>query len=314
MAQLGELSMKVVSYSRVIPVKNNSIEKQEILKKYIQGVSAAGDTALYHSGYNLIDCDVAVIQGWQHELGKTSPHLILRKKIVDHQIQNKKHVCVADSNLFLYATKNNTPDHYLRYSFNGVFPNTGIYCDTEVDPTRWQQISRDLKIEIADIKNNGKNILICLQRNGGWSMGNINISNWITQTIAEIRKHSDRHIVLRPHPKDSNADQYLKNIVKEKNIKVSLNQSLEKDLEKAWCVVNHNSSSIVGAVIQGHPAFITDPLRSQCSDVADTDFANIENPTEFDRQKWLERISMFHWKFSELENGSCWQHMRSFIN
>ena len=39
----------------------------------------------------------------------------------------------------------------------------------------------------------------------------------------------------------------------------------------------------------------------------------IENPNEFDRQSWLERISMFHWKFSELEDGTAWKHMRQYV-
>ena len=44
-----------------------------------------------------------------------------------------------------------------------------------------------------------------------------------------------------------------------------------------------------------------------------TDFSKIENPQQFDRQKWLERISMFHWNFDELSNGVAWKHMREYV-
>jgi hypothetical protein len=64
----------------------------------------------------------------------------------------------------------------------------------------------------------------------------------------------------------------------------------------------------------GYHSFITDPSRSQCSEVSHHKFDKIENPNLFDRQTWLERISMFHWKFSELEDGSAWSHMRKFVN
>jgi hypothetical protein len=306
--------MKVVSYTQVIPKLNKNLEKEELLKKYLIGVKVKNDTAILHTGLNLIECDVAVIQGWVNYNKKIAPHLILRQNIIDHQIKNKKYVCAADSNLFLYATNNNEPHHYLRYSFNGIFPSSGIYCDDKIDPLRWQQISSDLKIQIEDDKLNGENILICLQRAGGWSMGPIDMNSWIDRVIVSIRQHSDRPIVLRPHPKDNNATQYLQKIKKDKNIKISHNQSLDADLINAKCVVNHNSSSIVGALIKGYPAFITDPLNSQCLEVAHTDFSKIENPVMFDRQKWLERISMFHWKFTELEDGSAWQHMRSYIS
>lgn len=304
--------MKVVSYSNVIPPANKNLEKPEILRRYLIGVKKLNDEAVFQTTPDLIDCDVAVIQGWQHAMGKSAPHLRFREQIINDQKQKNKYVCVADSNLFLYATENNEPHHYLRYSFNGVFPTTGIYCDNAVDTTRWDQISQDLNIGLESRKTNGGNVLVCLQRHGGWSMGSINMTTWIENIVKQIRQHTDRTIVLRPHPKDNNSSAYLKNIVLDKRLKISLNKTLDDDLRKAWCVVNHNSSSVVGSIIKGYPAFITDPKNSQCREVADTDFSKIETPTEFDRLSWLQRISMFHWKFSELEDGSCWSHMKNY--
>lgn len=310
--------MKVVSYYRVVPAVNKSQEKFDILTKFIEGVNRAGDTGIINREDKLIDCDVAVIQGWQHERGKAGKHLQLRQSVIDKQLEENRYVCTADSNLFLYATPNNKPHHYLRYSFNGVFPNTGIYFDTDPDPLRWQQISQDLDIKLTPMKNNGKNIVFCLQREGGWSMGKRSIVEWCYQTIRAIRQHSDRQIIIRPHPKDKRAfetyipklEQFYKN---DDTVKINKkNNSLDEDLQKAWAVVNHNSSSIVGPIIRGHHAFITDPESSQCREVANTDFSKIEKPDEFDRQAWLERISQFHWKFTELEDGSAWRHMRQF--
>lgn len=310
--------MKVVSYYNVVPPKNKSQEKYDILNFFLEGVERSGDEAILHKGYNLIDADVAVIQGWQHEKGKNLPHLRLREEIIRTQLHNGKYVICADANLLLYANPNNKPFHYLRYSINGVFPNTGIYCDDNPNPRRWQQIQQDTGIQLEPLVNKGKNIVICLQRDGGWSMGQTDLINWCRDTINEIRKYSDRTIVIRPHPKDKKAiTTYLpklKSIFKgNSGIRFSSqNTSLEDDLNKAWCLVNKNSSSIVGPIIKGYHAFITDPKTSQCAEVAHTDFSKIEKPQEFDRQKWLERISMFHWKFNELRNGTCWQHMRNY--
>ena len=304
--------MKVVSYSSVVPKKNKSEEKEQLLKKFLIGVRKNKDKTVYHEGYDLVDCDVAVIQGWQHDRGKNLPHLALRKNIIDTQINKGKFVCVADSNLFLYAAKNNQPHHYLRYSFNGVFPNTGIYFDKNIDSKRWQQISKDLNIKLESTKKQGVNILLCLQRYGGWSMGPVDMNSWILKTVAEIRKHSDRRIILRPHPKDNNSHLYLKSLPPMKSIKISQNKSIDEDLTKAWCVVNHNSSSVVAPIIKGYSAFVTDSQKSQCSDVAHHDFKYIESPQEFDREKWLQRVSMFHWKFSELEDGSAWAHIKNY--
>jgi len=308
--------VKVVSYYDVVPSKNKSQEKFDILTKFVQGVNAAGDTGILHRGTSLVDADVGVIQGWQHERGKNAPHLRLRQSVID--CTKNKHVVSADANLFLYANKTNKPHHYLRYSFDGVFPNTGIYCDTNIDPKRWQQISADTGINLEPMKNKGKHILICAQRNQGWSMGSVRLESWLINTCQSIRKYTDRPIVIRLHPKDNETNrnvnsiqQMLRNI---KDVRLSTNRdSFDADLKKCWAVVNHNSSSIVGPLIKGYSAFITDPTTSQCAEVAHVGFEKIESPQEFDRQKWLERISMFHWKFSELEDGTCWRHMREYI-
>lgn len=310
--------MRVVSYYNVVPSLNKSQEKFDLLIKFVKGVNAAGDEGILHKENSIVDADVGVIQGWQHERGKSARHLQLRQNVIDTQLKLNKRVCAVDANLFLYANKSNEPHHYLRYSFDGIFPNTGIYFDNNPDPKRWQQISQDLNIKLIPKKSNGKNIIICLQRDGGWSMGHTNIIDWTTNTINAIRKHSDRTIVIRPHPKDKKAmETYIPKLQKKlrnENVKFSKQDApLEQDLAKAWAVVNHNSSAIVGPIIQGYHAFITDAATSQCAEVAHTDFSLMETPYEFDRQKWLERISMFHWKFSELEDGTAWQHMRGYV-
>ena len=308
--------MKVVSYYDVVPEKNKSQEKFDILTKFVQGVNAAGDEGILHQGHSLVDADVGVIQGWQHEKGKNAPHLRLRQNVIN--CTKNKHVVSADANLFLYANKTNTPHHYLRYSFNGVFPNTGIYCDTQIDPKRWQQISQDCNIQLESTRNKGKHILICAQRDKGWSLGKHKLINWLLDTCTKIRNHSDRPIIVRLHPKDNESNRQANKIAQalRKINKVALSSNrdnIEKDLVNCWAVVNHNSSAIVGPIIQGYHAFITDPMTSQCAEVAHHNFEDIENPKEFDRQRWLERISMFHWKFSELEDGTCWKHMRRYI-
>lgn len=311
--------MRVVSYYNVVPSVNKSQEKSDILTRFVKGVTAAGDEGVLHKSNTVVDADVGVIQGWQHQQGKSGAHLQLRQRVIDTQLQQGKHVCTADSNLFLYANNSNKPWHYLRYSFNGVFPNTGIYFDDTPDPRRWQQISRDLDIKLESQKTSGKNIVVCLQRNGGWSMGRIAVVDWTVDTVNKIKQHTDRTIVLRPHPGDKKAFQtYIPQLSQrfknDPQVKISgQNTPLEADLNKAWAVVNHNSSAIVGPVIQGYHAFITDPDRSQCAEVAHTDFGLLESPSEFDRQQWLERISMFHWKFSELEDGTAWRHMRNYV-
>lgn len=302
----------VAVYHNSVPSRNNQ-EKIDILRNFSAGVVAAGDTCYDVTDYNYVDADVGVIQGWVS--GPSSqPHSVLRNTV----IQKQRYVVAADSNLFLYANTAN-PQHYLRYSFNGIFPNTGIYCDNNPNPNRWKKLSQNLNLSLKDYRTAGNHILLCLQRNGGWSMDGVDVQDWANLVINQIRQHTNRRIVIRPHPGDRAARKYLApksplcKIKFSKNLTLSTNVNLIDDLQNCWAAVNYNSSPVVAAAIEGIPVFVSDPARSQCADIANTDLSQIENPIMPDRQAWVERLAMSHWNFDELRSGECWSHMRQYI-
>jgi hypothetical protein len=136
---------------------------------------------------------------------------------------------------------------------------------------------------------------------------------WLDKTIAEIRKYSSRHIVVRAHPGDKKVSAYLK--LNYKNVSLSRNESIVNDLANAWATVVFNSSPSVASAIEGVPVFLTDPYPeySQSKDIANLDLSKIESPDLPDRQQWVERISMCHWDFDELRSGEAWQFFRNYI-
>jgi hypothetical protein len=312
--------MKFVTYFSSSGSSDHQSEKFRLLKFFSQGVSRIDEVQEQHKA-EYIEGDVALIQGWSTDTSNTSIHNVIRRTVIEQQLLRNRYVVAADSNLFLYAVgKLNAPDHYLRYSFNGVFPNTGIYCDTDPDPDRWKKISKQLKIKPREYRTTGSDIILLLQRNGGWSMSGKPVRDWLVSTITEIRKHSDRRIVIRSHPGDRSSVSYLDpgslriRLANVKNYVISENPSLVDDLKTAWVAVNHNSSAVVGAALEGIPVFVTDPVRSQCAEIASSNLAEIETPRYPDRMMWLDRISQFHWSFAELQSGECWAHMRQFID
>lgn len=304
--------MKVVSYLSSVPPNSKNSEKEDILKKFVEGVNRSGDQGILHTGFNLLDCDVAVIQGWVHEGSKNSQHLLFRKAIIEKQKKDKKRILIADSNLFLYSNKEN-PYHYLRYSFDGVFPTTGNYFNSIVDSNRWKKISNDHNINLKDWRTTGNHILICTQRNGGWSMQGFDVPSWLNKTVTEIRKYSNRPIIVRTHPGDKNALSYISS--RDPRFSISRNDKIVDDFKNAWAVITYNSSPGVAAAIEGIPVFVTDPNPqvSQAFDIANINLSEIENPRIFERQSWIEKISMSHWNFEELTNGSAWEHIRKFV-
>jgi hypothetical protein len=312
--------MKVVSYLATLPAKllksqHDTNNKFLTLQKYAEGVSATGDIGVVSTNMRYESAEIAVMLGWVHEHGKQAPHLQFRQNIIAQQVQHGGRTVIADSNLFLYHDTKN-PHYYLRYSYDGVFPNTGEYCDANPDPTRWTTIQQEMGIHVKAWRSVGNHILLCLQRNGGWSMGNISVTDWATSTIAQLRRHTDRPIVIRPHPGDKRAVEYMKQFLANnqlKNVTVGDSaDSLVRNLKHCWAAVAHNSSPTVGAAIEGIPIFLTDPARSQCRDIANTDLSQIENPLMPDRTAWLHRISQFHWSHADLTSGRCWSHMKAW--
>jgi|TARA_R110002074_G_scaffold343718_1_gene514140 hypothetical protein len=310
--------MEVVNYMSSVPAGNTNIQKEQLINYFHEGILRhPQDTSSINYDQKLIPCDVAVMQGWVY--ANTKPlHLKLRKNIITQQLNQKKYVIVADANLFRFADDTNAHG-YLRYSANGIFPTTGNYFDSIIDTTRCNQILQHHNISLLPYKKTGSKIILCCQRNSGWSMKGIPIEDWIITTVKKIRKYSDRHIIIRAHP----GDRTQRNWTKLPNIQLLLKKNdlsisntgipIHQDLVDAWAVVNHNSSSIVGPIIQGHYAFVTDKEDSQCKDVADDDFSNIENPKEFNREYWMQLKSMSHWSFEELKNGQAWNHMRNHL-
>jgi hypothetical protein len=306
-------NLTAVAYYAGIPPNNRNPEKPQILDNFCQGVRESGDTAIQHQGMNAVSCDVALIQGFVHEHGKSAPHLQLRQDAVNLQKRTNRRSLIVDSNLFLYADPTNTKT-YLRYSFDGVFPTTGFYFDRDIDSSRWRKISQDLNINLKPWRTQGNHILICLQRHGGWSMGGVSVQTWLDQTIAQIRQHSrKRPIIVRTHPGDKKIKSILK--INHKNVHVSVNERLIDDLRHAWATVVYNSSPSVASLIEGVPAFITDPVpqHSQTYGVANTDLGLLENPEMTDRQSWIERVAMCHWNFTELRSGEAWQFFKKYI-
>ena len=114
-----------------------------MLKLFAEGVNKVGDKGIVHEGMTYQNCDVAVLQGFVHEHGKNAPHLSFRKQVLDMNTVKPKRCVVIDSNMFSFATgtqHNNT--NLLRFSFDGIFPNTGDYCNHDVETDEhWKRIS-----------------------------------------------------------------------------------------------------------------------------------------------------------------------------
>ena len=308
--------MKVISFLGGIPPRNNNPAKPAMLHAYVQGVNAVGDQGIALEGTTYQECDVAILQGFVHEHGKNAPHLQFRRLVHQRNTVKPKRCVIIDSNMFSYATGKFNNSDLIRFSFDGVFPTTGDYCNHDIDtPVHWDRLSNRYGLQLKPYTQGGQHILICLQRNGGWSMKGEHVIDWLRNTLTILRKHTNSPIKIRCHPGDKTALIYGKQIEKEFGVRVSdtTNVSLMDDLQGCWATVVKNSSPVVASLMNGIPIFATDPDYCQAGPLANTDLTQIETPQRPEREKWLWKLCASHWNLEELKNGDCWQHMKKYV-
>ena len=150
---------------------------------------------------------------------------------------------------------------------------------------------------------NGSNIVIAMQRQDSeqWH-GQPPMNQWLESTVAEIRKHSDRPVVIRPHPR-SGCNIPSGCLIDRPQFNAGSYDDFDFDrvLESAHCVVNWNSGPGSQAVIAGVPAFVGP--SSLASPIANWNLAQIENPPRSERSVWLEQLAHTEWTVEEIRSG-----------
>lgn len=213
-------------------------------------------------------------------------------------------------NKFIYhrARKNNKPIIIIevgnlkrnitwRVSLNHI-NSLGEFANIEnLDPSRPEKLGIFLTPE-KHIRNPEILIATQHQRSLQWE-GMIPMAGWVENKIKEIRKHTDRKIIVRYHPR-SPLYFYDKSIVIEIPKKIP-NSYDDFDINYNYhCVVNHNSGPAVQAAIQGVPVICDQ--SSLAYPVADC-MANIENPQLRNRDDWLLKLCHTEWTVEEISQG-----------
>lgn len=301
--------MKIAVYLSAVPRKAKNEFKRNLLLEFGRGARRCGDEVIMVEDHKVVDgVDIAVLQGW---IGmKKAPHLQIRESVINHQRHRKKHTLVIDSNLLGFLEPNDF-NRYLRYSLDGIFPTTGYYFDQEPDPARWTKIKSNYNFEEKDWKRDGKYILICLQREGGWSMDGIDPVTWLEKIVPEIRRNTDRPIIIRGHPGSAKTLPRVQQ--RFPDIPISVTQDIRGDFDQAWATITYNSSPGVASLLWGVPTFVTDscPERSQAYPWAENDLAKLEKYDYPDRASFYQRLAQCHFGMHELPGGEAWNFMRS---
>jgi hypothetical protein len=216
------------------------------------------------------------------------------------QTQKKPVIIIEVGNLI----RNNT----WRISLDNINSLGYFANDIDLDSNR----PKHLGIKLKDTNPNRRpEILIAAQHQNSlqWK-GMPPMVDWVKQTIEKIKQHTDRNIVVRPHPRSP----FKLDIP---GVRVEVPQKLRDtyddfDIDYNYhCVVNHNSGPAVQAAIQGVPVICDS--SSLAGELSGT-FENIENIQLPDRTDWIIKLAHTEWTVDEIAQGIPLKRLKPKLN
>jgi hypothetical protein len=125
------------------------------------------------------------------------------------------------------------------------------------------------------------------------------MSEWVATLVREIRKYSDRKIILRPHPRSR--FNLIHSEIKIELPKPVLGSYDDFNIDYNYhCVINHNSGPAVQAAINGVPV-VCDP--SSLAGILSEKLENIESPLLPNRDEWFLKLAHTEWTVEEIAQG-----------
>jgi len=151
--------------------------------------------------------------------------------------------------------------------------------------------------------NDGPILFACQHNNSAQWNSPASQERWTTETIETIRKHTDRQIILRQHPRCP---------IRFKNLPANTILQLPKkipntyddydfDVSRAYAVINWSSNPGIIAAMRGVPVFTS--FSSLAWSVANLDVNKINNPDTPDRRQWLNDLAHTEWTTEEIATG-----------
>lgn len=168
-----------------------------------------------------------------------------------------------------------------------------------------------LNVNLKDFnKNRNDKILIATQHENSlqWS-GQPTLNIWLQQIINEIKKYSDRRIVVRPHPRWP-LKQIPNGVMIERPIKIASSYD-DYDINYNYhIVINHNSGPAVQAAINGSPIICH---HSSLAHPVSLNWEQIENIEQIDREQWFLQLCHTEWTVDEISKGIPFERLKSKI-
>jgi hypothetical protein len=163
----------------------------------------------------------------------------------------------------------------------------------DVPDDRWRDLCAfNPTLTYQGWKKPGGKILLIMSTDKPFTYYGTTKDEWVNSTIATLKKHSDREIVIR------------EKAGRGERTNDTIYDALDQDI---YAVVTYNSIAAVEAIQYGIPAFCTAPTAA--SAVTTADFTQIENPPKLSEDiiyKWLSSVAYGQFSLNEILTGKAW--------
>ena len=234
---------------------------------------------------------------YKYDIAVDRNQLVLRG-ILKHKIMKK---CLEDHNNFYYMDSgyvgNNvgTQNNQGIKLYHRIVRNDLQHRVIRPRPSdRWNRLG----VEIHP-RRSGRKIILAAPDEKPCRYYGVDHEQWIADTVAEIKQHTDRPVVIRARaPKRS-----------DRVLNEPLSRVLEQDVH---AVVTFNSIAAVESILAGVPAFVLAPSHV-AEPVANRDLSRIDDPFYPDQDllmAWCHSMAYGQYHVRELKNGTAFRLMQ----
>jgi hypothetical protein len=265
--------------------KSCAQNSQPVLQAMLNSLRRAGHTVEENSW----DCDAAIIWSvlW-------SGRMAANQEIWVRYRDAMRPVIVADVGA-LYRGET------WKIALNSVTAD-GYYGHTE--NLDWNR-PRKLGISLAINVSRNPRIVIAAQHARSLQVAGLcSMEDWIVQQVEQLRKVTDRPIVVRPHPRNAlNLNGLLhlpQDVIIEQPVKIANTYDSYNLTFDCHALVNYNSGPGIQAALAGTRPIVDYSSLAWPVGIA---VADIEKPYDKDRDHWLVEICHTEYLIEEIEQG-----------
>jgi hypothetical protein len=254
-----------------IYLSKNGID--EYMQMFAAG-SGSGITALESFDYDT-SSDPLVLRG------------IMKHKIIKRCWENARQFRYMDTGYFGNRPGPRNPNGWKFY--HRIVPNNLQHDQVIPRPAdRWEKLG----LKLRPYQGHSKTILIAAPDEKPCAFYGITLHDWLEQTIATIKQHTNRPIQIRQRPA-ARTDRKT--------------QSAEEWLTNVHALVTFNSVAATESVLAGVPVFVTAPCNA-ARPVANLDLSRIDDPwfPESDQvHAWACHLAYGQFHTTELADGTA---------